>query len=177
MAVTYDKVEAAYKKKRAAIDQTVAADQAAYDAQRQDIKGNTAESLQQAYLKKERARVGQKQANKAAGITGGAAESADIELQTNYMTDRTNTMIDRERQLNQVDIAADQRTAQGKMEQAGVDVELAQGKLSFDQAEASQRRSEDWEFVKAGVITQEIAARLGRPVELLRKVYERYKEG
>lgn len=176
MAVSYSKVDAAYKKKLAAIDQGVAADGVAYDAQRADITEQAEDRLQQIYLQKERARAGQRQANKAAGITGGAAEAADIELKTGYMTDRTNTMIDREKQLNNVDIAEDQRAAQATMEKAGVGVEQATGRLSFDQQEANQKRSEDWEFVKAGVITQEIADRLGHPIERLKKVYQHYKE-
>jgi hypothetical protein len=176
MAVNYSKIDDAYRKKLAAIDQGVAADGAAYDAQRADITEQAEDRLQQIYLKKERAHAGQKQANKAAGITGGAAEAGDIALQTGYMTDRTNAMLDREKQLNEVDIAENQRKAQAQVERAQVGVEQATGRLSFDQQEANQKRSEDWEFVKSGIITQEIAARLGHPIERLRKVYEHYKE-
>lgn len=176
MAVSYSSVEDAYKKKNKAIDAQVAADGGAYDAQRQDIKDSAADTLKQAYVQNERARVGMKQQQKAAGITGGAAESSNVALQANYATNRTNTMLERDKQVSQVNIAQNQAKAQAEMGKAQNGVELATGKLAFEQSENQQTRSELWEFVRAGAITQDIANKLGYSMADLKKVYNYYKE-
>ncbi len=175
--VNFDPVEDAYKKKNAAIDAAAEANRAAYDAQREDLADGTGDALQQAYIQRNRARKMLAQQNKAAGITGGAAESSLVALEVAYDTNRTNAKIQRDKQISQIDIAQRQAEGQAEIEKAANNIELESGKLSFKQDENTSRRSELWEMVKSGVITQEIAAELGWPVATLQQVYERgYKE-
>lgn len=176
MAASYKGVEDAYKKKNKAIESQVAADATAYDAQRQDINDSAGDSLQQIYLQKERAAALQKQQNKAAGITGGAAESSRVALEANYNTNRTNALLERDKQLSQVNIAQQQTNAQAEMQRAQNDVDLETGRLSFDQDEAQQRKSELWELVRTGSVTQAIADELGWDLATLRSVANYYKE-
>ncbi|MBQ8894000.1 MAG: hypothetical protein IJ043_06275 [Clostridia bacterium] len=176
MAVSYKSVEDAYKKKNQAIDKQVAADGNAYDAQRQDVTDSSADTLQQIYLQKERAEASQRQQQKAAGITGGAAESADIALQANYSTNRTNTLLERDKQLSQIGIQQEQAKAQAEIEKRQNDVEMETGRLSFNQDEQQQRRSELWELVRTGTYTQKMANELGYDLETLKQMANYYKE-
>lgn len=177
MAVTYKAVEDAYKKKNEAVDQATAAENAAYAAQRGDIAANAGSTLQQLYLQKNREERLQEQRNKAAGITGGAAESSRMALEANYSINRTNAMLERDRQLSQVNIAQNQTAAQAEIQKKANDVELATGQLSFDQDQQSLKRSEAWELVRAGSITPAVRAMLPEWDEAaLRAVYERYKK-
>ncbi len=183
MAVTYDPIVEAYKKKDKAIDAQVQANGAAYDAQRADAADKTTATLQDLYLQNERAKLTRKQANKAAGLTGGAVESAEIAARSNYMTNRTNAMLARDKQLSDIDIAQRQAAGQAEMEKAQNAVELETGRLSFNQTERSfeqekntQRRSELWEMVRAGVVTDKIAKELGWGSDVLKRIAKRYEE-
>ncbi|PWM40587.1 MAG: hypothetical protein DBX52_02900 [Clostridiales bacterium] len=176
MAASYKNVEEAYKRKNNAIDQLTGANSAAYEANREDIRDSAAATLRDLYLQNERAKEALKQKNKAAGITGGAAESASVALDANYNTNRTNTMIERDKQLSEVNIAQNKAAAQAEIDKAQNNIELESGRLSFDQDENTQRRSELWELVRAGSISQEIADELGFTQDTLRMIYNRYKE-
>ncbi len=201
---SYSGVRNAYIEKNKKIDAQVAADGRAYDAQRQDSTDNASDTLQQIYLQKEREEAVQKQRLKAAGITGGAEESANIALQANYATNRTNAMLDRDKQLSQINIQQDQAKAQAEIEKGQNLVELEQGQLAFDQDAESRafdreqfglskeqfglskeqfdyekqqnRRSDLWEMIKAGVVTQAMAAELGWNYNVLKQVAQNYKE-
>lgn len=182
MAVTYKSIEDAYRKKDAAIDEVVAAATEAYKAQKEDARSDTTDALQQIYLQKERDAAALRQQNKAAGVTGGAAESAAVALEANYGTNRTNALLDRDRTLSELAIQQRQEQAQGEVEKANNAVALETGRLSFEQDERdftadeqAQRRSELWELVRAGTITQSIADELGWSVDTLRSVYNSYQ--
>ena len=84
MATSYKGVEDAYRRKNDAIDQMTGATSAEWDANRQDIRDSAAGTLRDLYLQNERAKETLKQRNKAAGITGGAAESSRVALEANY---------------------------------------------------------------------------------------------
>ena len=175
--VTYATVEQAYAEKEAAIDKNKKAAALTYDAQRADLADTATDSLQQAYLQRNRARENMAQQNRAAGITGGAAEANLLELEAGYNTTRTDTIINRDKQIGQVDIAQMQSEAQADMEKASDRVSLATGKLSFEQDQESTARSDAFEMAKAGIITDEIAATLGWPKSVLQTWYERlYKK-
>ena len=176
MATSYKGVEDAYRRKNDAIDQMTGATSAEWDANRQDIRDSAAGTLRDLYLQNERAKETLKQRNKAAGITGGAAESSRVALEANYNTNRTNTMIQRDKQLSEVNIAQNKAAAQAEIDKAQNSIELESGRLSFDQDENTQRRSELWELVRAGSISQQIADELGSTQDTLRMVYNRYKE-
>lgn len=176
MATSYKGVEDAYRRKNDAIDQMTGATSAEWDANRQDIRDSAAGTLRDLYLQNERAKETLKQRNKAAGITGGAAESSRVALEANYNTNRTNTMIQRDKQLSEVNIAQNKAAAQAEIDKAQNSIELESGRLSFDQDENTQRRSELWELVRAGSISQQIADELGFTQDTLRMVYNRYKE-
>lgn len=176
MATSYKGVEDAYRRKNDAIDQMTGATSAEWDANRQDIRDSAAGTLRDLYLQNERAKETLKQRNKAAGITGGAAESSRVALEANYNTNRTNTMIQRDKQLSEVNIAQNKAAAQAEIDKAQNNIELESGRLSFDQDENTQRRSELWELVRAGSISQQIADELGFTQDTLRMVYNRYKE-
>lgn len=175
--VTYQTVEDAYRAKAAAIDQNTKANALAYDAQREDLADAATDSLQQAYIRRNRARENMAQQNKAAGITGGAAESNLLELEAGYNTTRADTLINKNKQIGQVDIAQMQTEGQAATEKASDNVSLATGRLSFEQDQESDARSNAFEMAKAGIITDEIAATLGWPKEHLQTWYERlYKK-
>lgn len=201
---SYSGVRNAYIEKNKKIDEKVEADGKAYDAQRQDVQDSAADTLRQLYLQNERAQALQKQSRKAAGITGGAAESADIALQANYATNRTNTMLDRDRQLSQINIQQDQAKSQAEIDKSANLVELEQGQLAFDQDEENRaldreqlglskdqaafdqeqfdyeklrdRQSDLWKLIEAGVVTQAMADELGKPLSVLKEVAAYYKE-
>ena len=166
MAASYKNVEEAYKRKNNAIDQLTGANSAAYEANREDIRDSAAATLRDLYLQNERAKEALKQKNKAAGVA----------LDANYNTNRTNTMIERDKQLSEVNIAQNKAAAQAEIDKAQNNIELESGRLSFDQDENTQRRSELWELVRAGSISQEIADELGFTQDTLRMIYNRYKE-
>ncbi len=176
MAVTYSPVEDAYKKQKKAIAQVAAAEQAAVEAQKEDIQDNAISAVQQAYIQQQRARAQLKQHNKAAGITGGAAESSDIALQANYNTNRTNAQIARDQQIAELEIGQKKTEAQAMADQASVDVQMQTGKLAFSQEEQTQRRSELWALVKGGIINQQIANELGYNIQDLQNYYNNHKE-
>lgn len=177
MAASYSGVEEAYRKKNQAIDQSTAAGAAGYDAQRTDTKDNTTGTLQQLYLQNARNRALTPQQTRAAGITGGAAESVGLAQTAAYNSARTNALLEQERQLSEINITQNQAAAQAEVDKAQNNVELETGRLSFDQQESQQRRSELWELVKAGVITDMLAAELGYSANTLRTVYQnRYKK-
>lgn len=177
MAVTYKAVEDAYKKKNEAVDAATAAENAAYNAQRADISDQAGSSLQQIYLQRNRERALQAQQMKAAGITGGAAESTKAAMDAAYSTNRTNAMLERDRQMSQVNIAQNQTAAQAEIQKKANDVELATGQLGFDQDQMSLKRSEAWELVKAGAITPQVLQLLPEWDQAsLLAVYNRHKK-
>ncbi|MBQ7095820.1 MAG: hypothetical protein IJN80_05175 [Clostridia bacterium] len=205
MAVSNKSLIEAYKKKNAAIDQSVAAQGNAYDAQISDVRDSAADQLQSLYLQNERQKRLQAQAQKAAGITGGASESAAVALAANYNTNRTNALLERDRQISQLGIQKEQARAEGELQKSANIIEMEQGKLSFetdqrdfawqkenadrqfkaDQAnsdrtyhanQAAQLKNEAWEMVRAGVINAEIAKQIGRPISVLKEYYRKYKE-
>lgn len=175
MAVTYDAVEKKYKAKNKAIDQQTSAQGNAYDAQREDVKDNTTSTLQQLYLQREREKLNRGQAQKAAGITGGAAASAEIAASANYNTNRTNAMLDRDKQLSDINIQQGQAKAEAEIAKAQNNIEMETGRLSFNQTEQLNRRNELLEIVKAGGVTQAIADELEYPLASLKLLAERYK--
>lgn len=174
---SYSKVEEAYKSKDAAIKKKVAADAAGYDAQRTDIGDSSISTLQQIYIQNERNKRGRDQNAKAAGLTGGAVESAQIADRANYMKTRNETLLNRDKQIAQVDIAQGQTEAQAEIERQTNKVAMETGRLSFNQTADTQKKSDAWEIVKAGVVTPQIAKILGWPEETLRSVAKKYKEG
>ncbi len=175
--VTYKTVEDAYAAKEAAIEQNKKAAALAYDAQREDLADAATDSLQQAYIKRNRQREALAQQNRAAGITGGAAESNLLEIEAGYNSARANTIINRDKQIGQVDIAQMQSEAQADIEKSGDKISLATGRLSFDQDQESDARSNAFEMAKAGIITDDIANTLGWPKEHLQTWYDRlYKK-
>lgn len=201
---SYSGVRNAYLNKNKKIDEKVDADGKAFEARRQDVKDNASDTLQQIYLQKERAQALQRQSQKAAGITGGAAESADIALQANYATNRTNAMLERDRQLSDINIQQDQAKSQAEIDKSANLVELEQGQLAFDQDEESRafdreqfaftktqadfdreqyeyeqkrdRESDIWKMIQSGVVTQAMADELGKPLSVLKQVAAYYKE-
>ena len=194
MAISNEDLIKAYKKKNAAIDRGIAAGDAAYDAQISDVRENATDDLQALYLQTERQRRLGGQARKAAGITGGAAESSEVALAANYNTNRTNVMLERDRQISDLSIQREQARAEGELRKSANDIEMEQSRLSFatdqrdfdwqkENADRSfnasrdaQTRSEAWEMVKAGVVNEELARTLGKPISVLREFARRYKE-
>ncbi len=172
MAVSYKEVEKKYKAKNAAIDKSVAAQGNAYDAQRQNVADNTQRTLQDIYIQNERAKQTQGQAMKAAGVTGGAAESAAVAQAANYNTNRTNAMLERDRQLSDIYIQQEQSKAQGEINKAQNNLEMETGRLSFEQAEDQKLREDTWRLVDAGIINDKNAEALGRKKETLQKYYD-----
>ncbi len=194
---SYSGVRNAIIERNKKIDEKLAADGRAYDAQRQDITDNASNSLQQIFLQKERAEQYQKQQQKAAGITGGAAESANIALQANYATNRTNAMLERDQQLSNVNIQEDQARSQAEIDKSSNLVEMEQGQLAFDQDAESRafdreqfdfskkqfdyekqrdHESDLWEMIRAGVVTQSMANELNMSYATLKELARRYKE-
>ena len=137
---------------------------------------NTEQTLQDLYIQNERVKQTQGQALKAAGVTGGAAESTAVAQAANYNTNRTNTMLERDRQLSDIYIQQEQAKAQAEIDKAQNNLDMETGRLSFNQTENVQQRSELWELVRGGVITDESAAKLGHSRATLQKYYNNYKE-
>ncbi len=201
---SYSGVKNAYIEKDKKIDEKTAAAGKAFDAQRQDVADQASNTLRQIYLQKEREGALQKQQQKAAGITGGAAESAQIALQANYATNRTNTMLERDRQLSDINIQQEQARSQAEMEKSQNMVEMEQGQLAFDQDAESRaldreqfqlskdqfgfsksqfdyekqrdRKADLFEIVKSGVVTRAMAEEMGISYDALKLLADRYKE-
>ena len=194
MAVSNNKLVDAYKKKNKAIDKSVQAGDKAYEAQIDDIREDAADRLQGIYLQNERQKRLREQAQKAAGITGGASESAAVALAANYNSNRTDMMLERDRQISEIGIQREQAKAEGELQKSANNIEMEQSRLSFESGERdfnwqkenadrsfkasqdAQTRSEAWEMVKAGVVNAELARLLGKPISVLREFAKRYKE-
>ena len=194
MALSNNRLISAYKKKEKALEQTVEAQDNAFDAKITDARETTADNLQNLYLQNERARRTREQARKAAGITGGAAESADVAMTANYNSSRLDAMLARDRQVSDLNIQKEQARADIGVQKSANEIEMEQSALSFetDQRDfnqkkkeadrtynanqAAQLKSEAWEMVRAGVINAEIARQIGRPISVLKDYYRRYKE-
>ena len=194
MAVSNNKLVDAYRKKNKAIDKSVQAGDKAYEAQIDDIREDAADRLQGIYLQNERQKRLREQAQKAAGITGGASESAAVALAANYNSNRTDMMLERDRQISEIGIQREQAKAEGELQKSANDIEMEQSRLSFETGERDfawqkqnadrsfkasqdeQTRSEAWEMVKAGVVNAELARLLGKPISVLREFAKRYKE-
>ena len=172
---TYEDVERAYQEKNAAIDKKVAADVAAFDAQREDIGDAAQSTLQQLYIQNERKKLGAGQAAKAAGLTGGAVENAAIADQAAYIVGRNDALTNRDKQLAQVDIAQGQTEAQAALDKQSDNVSLQTGKLSFQLDQDSQKVSDAWNFVRAGIVTDEIVSTLGWDKKILQQLADSYK--
>ena len=205
MAVSNKKLLDAYKKKDAALDESLAAQDKAYAAKISDTQEETADNLQSLYLQRERANALRGQAQKAQGITGGASESAAVAAAANYNASRVDMMLARDRQISELEIQREQARADVGLQKSANQIEMEQSDLSFQtdqrdfswqkenadrQFEADQknadrtynanqqsiRRSEAWEMVRAGIINNEIAATLGYSAAVLKKYYNNYKE-
>ena len=194
MALSNNRLISAYKKKEKALEQTVEAQDNAFDAKITDARETTADNLQNVYLQNERARRTREQARKAAGITGGAAESADVAMTANYNSSRLDAMLARDRQVSDLNIQKEQARADIGVQKSANEIEMEKSALSFetDQRDfnqkkkeadrtynanqAAQLKSEAWELVRAGVINAEIARQIGRPISVLKDYYRRYKE-
>lgn len=158
---TYDDVANAYAAKNKAVDDKVKADSAAYSAQREDIGDASMSTLQQLYVQNERNKLTRAQAARASGLTGGAVESAAIADRANYMKGRNETLINRDKQLAQVDIAEGQTKAQAEIEKADNNTQMEVGRLSYLQDQENQKRSDAWNFLNKGIYDQNTAATLG----------------
>ena len=174
---TYEEVERAYREKAAATDKKLAADVTALDAQREDIGDAAQSTLQQLYIQNERNKQTRGQAAKAAGLTGGAVENAAIADQAGYIVGRNEALRNRDKQLAQVDIAQGQAEAQAALEKQSDNVSLQTGKLSFQQSQDSQKVTDAWNFIRAGIVTDEIVNTLGWKKEILQQMAASYKEG
>lgn len=158
---TYDDVENVYIEKNKAVDAKVEADSAAYSAQREDIGDESMSTLQQLYVQNERNKLTRAQAARAAGLTGGAVESAAIADRANYMKSRAETLINRDKQLAQVDIAEAQAKNQAEIDKADNNTQMEIGRLSYLQDQENQKRSDAWNFLNKGIYDQNTAATLG----------------
>ncbi len=160
---SYSAIEKAYLDKNKKIDDKTKVDEAAHAAKVKDLSDDTSSALQQIYIQNERARALQKQSQKAAGITGGAAESADIALQAAYATNRTNALLERDRQISQLEIEKNRSAAQAEIDKSNNLVEMEQGRLAFDQKEEDAALARDQYTLDAkGVELDERGAELDR---------------
>ena len=175
--VTYDEVASAYAAQNKAVDEKVKADSAAYAAQREDIGDASMSTLQQLYIQNERNKLTKGQAARASGLTGGALESVAIADRANYMNARTDALINRDKQVAQVDIAENQAKAQAEIDKQANNTQMEVGRLSFQQDQDSSLQSGAWEFIRQGIYTDEIGKILpGYSPEALKLLAQRYKE-
>ncbi len=167
--VTYDDVASAYAAKNQAVDNKVKADSESYAAQREDIEDSAQSALQQLYVQNERNKLTRAQAARTSGLTGGAVESAAIADRANNMKGRNEILINRDKQLAQVDIAEGQTKAQAEIDKMDNNTQMEIGRLSYLQDQENQKRSDAWKYLDVGIYDQKVAASLGGDTELVRQ--------